>query len=73
MPLAALYDIHGNLPALEAVLADVRAAGVDDVAAVAERVRATAYPQVDAFATGSMLAPPSEAQMLDAFSKGELT
>jgi predicted phosphodiesterase len=31
MPLAALYDIHGNLPALEAVLADVRAAGVDDI------------------------------------------
>ncbi len=26
--VAALYDIHGNLPALEAVLADVRAAGV---------------------------------------------
>ena len=25
--LAALYDIHGNLPALEAVLADARAAG----------------------------------------------
>jgi predicted phosphodiesterase len=31
MPLAALYDIHGNLPALEAVLADIRAAGVDDL------------------------------------------
>ncbi len=29
MRLAALYDIHGNLPALEAVLQDVRAAGVD--------------------------------------------
>jgi predicted phosphodiesterase len=29
--LAALYDIHGNLPALEAVLRDVRAAGVDHV------------------------------------------
>jgi predicted phosphodiesterase len=27
--VAALYDIHGNLPALEAVLADVRRAGVD--------------------------------------------
>ena len=27
MRLAALYDIHGNLPALEAVLRDVRAAG----------------------------------------------
>ena len=27
--LAALYDIHGNLPALEAVLADAREAGAD--------------------------------------------
>jgi putative phosphoesterase len=27
--VAALYDIHGNLPALDAVLADVRAAQVD--------------------------------------------
>ncbi len=31
MRVAALYDIHGNLPALEAVLADVRAAGVDRI------------------------------------------
>jgi len=31
MRLAALYDIHGNLPALEAVLADVRRAGVDGI------------------------------------------
>ena len=29
--VAALYDIHGNLPALEAVLDDVRAAGVDHI------------------------------------------
>lgn len=29
MRVAALYDIHGNLPALEAVLADARLAGVD--------------------------------------------
>lgn len=29
MPLAALYDIHGNLPALEAVLAEVRELDVD--------------------------------------------
>src|SRR5690348_9365190 len=29
MRVAALYDIHGNLPALEAVLDDVCAAGVD--------------------------------------------
>lgn len=31
MQVAALYDVHGNLPALEAVLADVEAAGVDAV------------------------------------------
>ena len=31
MPVAALYDIHGNLPALEAVLREVRQAGVDRV------------------------------------------
>src|SRR5919206_3256201 len=29
MRIAALYDIHGNLPALDAVLSDVRQAGVD--------------------------------------------
>jgi predicted phosphodiesterase len=29
MRVAALYDIHGNLPALEAVLADALAAGVE--------------------------------------------
>jgi predicted phosphodiesterase len=31
MRIAALYDIHGNLPALEAVLGDVRRAGVDRI------------------------------------------
>jgi predicted phosphodiesterase len=31
MRIAALYDIHGNLPALEAVLEDVRKEGVDQV------------------------------------------
>jgi Icc-related predicted phosphoesterase len=29
MPVAAIYDIHGNLPALEAVLEDIRQAAVD--------------------------------------------
>ena len=31
--VAALYDIHGNLPALEAVLEDVRREGVDAIVA----------------------------------------
>lgn len=29
--VAAIYDIHGNLPALEAVLQDVRRADVDHI------------------------------------------
>jgi len=31
MKIAALYDIHGNLPALDAVLRDVRESGVDRI------------------------------------------
>src|SRR5438552_10525351 len=31
MRVAALYDIHGNLPALEAVLGEVRSASVDRI------------------------------------------
>jgi predicted phosphodiesterase len=31
MKIAALYDVHGNLPALDAVLADVRREGVDRI------------------------------------------
>jgi predicted phosphodiesterase len=31
MRVAALYDIHGNLPALDAVLAEIRAIGVDRI------------------------------------------
>jgi putative phosphoesterase len=31
MRVAALYDIHGNLPALEAVLDDVHKAGADEI------------------------------------------
>ena len=31
MRVAALYDIHGNLPALEAVLEDIACVGADRV------------------------------------------
>lgn len=31
MRIAALYDIHGNLPALEAVLSELSAVGVDEI------------------------------------------
>ena len=31
MRVTALYDVHGNLPALQAVLADVERTGVDRI------------------------------------------
>ena len=31
MRVAAIYDIHGNLPAVEAVLQDIRQAEVDQI------------------------------------------
>jgi putative phosphoesterase len=43
-----------------------------DLANAAERIRQTDYPQAEEFAARSVLEPPSEAQMLEAFSRGEL-
>jgi len=43
-----------------------------DLATAAERIRATAYPQREDFAARSILNPPTEAAMLDLFSKAEL-
>jgi hypothetical protein len=40
-----------------------------DLTAAAERVRETDYPQAAEFAATSILTPPSEAQMLDAFTR----
>lgn len=42
-----------------------------DLAAAAERVRATPYPRAQEFAEGNILHPPSEAQMLDALDRTE--
>ena len=43
-----------------------------DLEAAAARVRATDYPQADEFAAGSVLRPPSEAEMLEVLEKGAL-
>jgi predicted phosphodiesterase len=40
-----------------------------DLAKAADRIRATAYPQAQEFAATSILEPPPEAQMLDAFTR----
>ena len=36
MRVAAISDIHGNLPALEAVLADIDGEGVDEIVVVGD-------------------------------------
>jgi predicted phosphodiesterase len=43
-----------------------------DLAGAAERIRATPYPQAHEFAARSVLHPPSEADMLEAFARAEL-
>ncbi|MBN2390208.1 MAG: metallophosphoesterase family protein [Anaerolineae bacterium] len=44
MRLAILADIHGNLPALEAVLADARAQGVDDYVVAGDLILGGPFP-----------------------------
>jgi hypothetical protein len=39
MLVAAIYDIHANLPALEAVLEEIRQVGADGEIAVLARLR----------------------------------
>ena len=43
-----------------------------DLAKAAERIRASSYPQAEDFAARNVLQPPSEKEMLEAFSKAEL-
>ena len=43
-----------------------------DLAKAAERIRASSYPQAQDFAARNVLQPPSEEEMLEAFSKAEL-
>jgi predicted phosphodiesterase len=43
-----------------------------DLVGAAERIRRTAYPQAQEFASRNVLEPPSEEQMLSAFTSAEL-
>jgi predicted phosphodiesterase len=77
MRIGVVADIHGNLVALEAVLAALAAEGIDrlvclgDVAAgpqptaVVDRLRQTGCPVVMGNADAELLAPPSAAAGLD--------
>src|SRR4029077_595949 len=43
-----------------------------DFAIAAERIRATGYPQAEAYAAGNVLQPPREAEMLEMFTRAGL-
>jgi len=43
-----------------------------DLASAADRIRRTSYPQAEEFAARNVLQPPTEQQMLDAYSKVEI-
>ena len=43
-----------------------------ELTAAAGRIRATNYPQAEEFAVRNVLQPPSEEQMLEAFSRAEV-
>ena len=45
MRIAALSDIHGNLPALDAVLADIRHRNVDQIVNLGDIVSGALFPQ----------------------------
>ena len=59
MRIGALYDIHGNLPALDAGLAAVTRAAAADV-------RRTSFPKAEEFASVYIQKPPD---MLDTFTR----
>jgi hypothetical protein len=62
MRVAVLADIHGNLPALDAVLGEVEAAGVD---------AAPDYPDLAGFVAENVRTVPSDALALESFKRGE--
>lgn len=86
MRIAAISDIHGNLPALDAVLADIAASGADltvnlgDIvsgplwpAATAERLMALALPTIRGNHERQLLGARRPSGAADAYAAGELT
>ena len=74
--IAVLCDIHGNLPALEAVLADVAALGVErivlkrtlyDVEAAAARIAGSGMPGADDFVATYVRGQPGDAEALESY------
>ena len=64
MRIAALYDVHGNLPALEAVLADPRCAAADLIVVGGDLVAGPMPGEcVDAACRGGRASPLSDGQL----------
>lgn len=87
MRLAVISDVHGNLPALEAVLADVAASGADTVvnlgdvvsgplwpAETAQRLMALRLPTIRGNHERQLLSlPPQRMGASDAFASGAIS
>lgn len=77
MQIAALYDIHGNLPALEAVLAEIRDAKIDRLLIGGDVVpgpfpRETVMRLLSADVPAQFIYGNCEVALLDAMAGGEL-
>lgn len=60
MRFAALYDVHGNLPGLEAVLAEVELRRTEyDLERAAAAVRASGHPLAEELAAENVLTAPT--------------
>ncbi len=74
MRIALVSDIHGNLPALEAVVADIHTQGVDQIVCLGDNVSGPLFPKETAqylMASGWLvLAGNHERQVLEFDSKG---
>ena len=55
MRIAVVSDIHGNLPALQAVVADIARRGVDSVVNLGDSLSGPLLPRETALLTGHML------------------
>jgi hypothetical protein len=60
--IAALHDVHGNLPALEAVLSEVESAQM-------ERIRTSGWPTAEEFVRENLLTVPAATAAIGHFER----
>ena len=61
MRVAIISDVHGNLPALEAVIEDIRARGADLIVNLGDCVTSPLWPREAALHGGEVVTEPDAA------------